>query len=199
MSVKKSGRPIPDSAIPVREVGSWTIYVSKADRSFYIQVSDRSVEPLKLSLDEILHLIKGMSTRSSAEKKQPPLSQPDEGQELPETDRHKRRFKRFTRRCEAEFSAGGVRIRGIASDFSFSGLFLKTNYPASADTTISLALHLPDGSTSYLKGKVQRSMKTALGKVTGIPVKSLKNGMGVALTEKDTAYLNFIRSLVRDS
>jgi hypothetical protein len=197
MSGKKIAESVPDAAVPVREVGSWTIYVSKADRAFYIQPSDGTIEPLKLSLDEILHLVKSMGIRSSTGSgASNTLARLETGPELSETGDHRRRFKRYTRRCEAEFTSGDVRVRGIASDFSLNGLFLKTNYPAAPDTQISITVHLPDGSTSCLKGRVRRSMKTALGKVMGIPVRSLKNGMGVELTEKDTAYLHFIRSLV---
>ncbi|MDA8432141.1 MAG: PilZ domain-containing protein [Nitrospiraceae bacterium] len=198
MSGKKTVHSIPDAAVPVREVGPWTIYVSKAERAFYIRLSDGAAEPLKLSLEEILQLVRSMGVRSPSGKTAAAAWGQNKEPDFPETEKHKRRFKRFTRRCEAEFTAGDVRLRGIASDFSLNGLFLKTNYPASPDTAISLAVHLPDGSTAYLKGKVKRSMKTAIGKVTGMPMKSLKNGMGVELTEKDTAYLNFIRSLIHE-
>jgi hypothetical protein len=190
MTKKKIPSYIPDTALPVREAGKWTIYVSKPERSFYIQPSDGSIDPLKLSLDEILQLVKSMVALPSATS-----GSGETGREL-SADGHRRRFKRYTRRCEAEFTAGDITGRGIASDFSFSGLFLKTNHPVPPDTLISITVHLPGGTTSHLRGTVKRSMKTAIGRVMGLPVKSLKNGMGLELTEKDTPYLDFIRSLL---
>ncbi len=195
MSGKKIDKPVPGSAVPIWSVGSWTIYVSKAARSFYIELSDSGVEPLKLSLIDILDLVKSMGVRPSDAKSDIVARQENAG-EASETVMHRRRFKRYTRRCEAEFTAGDMASRGIASDFSLNGLFIKTNYPAKPDTMIDITIHLPDGSTAKLKGKVKRSMKTAIGKVTDMPIRSLKNGMGVELIVRDTAYLHFIRSLL---
>ncbi len=187
---------IPDNAFPVREVGNWTIYVSKTEQSMYI-ASSSSASPLRLARNDLEELLAAMGPPAGEEKAvSESVVIPEEKDERAETSRNRRRFRRFTRRCEAEFTAGDVTSRGIASDFSLNGLFLKTNYPLIADTLIEITVHLPDGTAAKLKGKVKRAMKTAVGKVMGIPVKSLKNGMGVQLVERDASYLHFIRSLL---
>ncbi len=187
---------IPDNAFPVREIGNWTIYISKTEQSMYI-ASSSSASPLRLARNDLEELLKTMgATTVEVEAGPKGVVVPEKEDHREEASRNRRRFRRFTRRCEAEFTAGDMTSRGIASDFSLNGLFLKTNYPVTADTIIEITVHLPDGATAKLKGKVKRSMKTAIGKVMGIPVKSLKNGMGVHLIERDAAYLHFIRSLL---
>ncbi|MDA8106170.1 MAG: PilZ domain-containing protein [Nitrospiraceae bacterium] len=187
---------IPDNAFPVREIGNWTIYVSKTEQSVYI-ASSPSTSPLRLAIKDLEELLKVMGRHTGGEKAAgEDIVVTNNEIDREETSRNKRQFRRFTRRCEAEFTAGDVTSRGIASDFSLNGLFLKTNYPVTADTLIEITVHLPGGATAKLKGKVKRSMKTAIGKVMGMPVKSLKNGMGVQLIERDAAYLHFIRSLL---
>jgi len=187
---------IPDKAFPVREIGNWTIYVSKTEQSAYI-ASSPSTSPLRLAKKDLEELLKAMDQRPGGEKTaREDVVVPNNEDNREETPRNKRQFRRFTRRCEAEFTAGDVTSRGIACDFSLNGLFLKTNYPVTGDTLIEITVHLPDGAKAKLKGKVKRSMKTAIGKVMGMPVKSLKNGMGVQLIERDASYLHFIRSLI---
>ncbi|GAB4387455.1 MAG: hypothetical protein Kow0025_01110 [Thermodesulfovibrionales bacterium] len=108
----------------------------------------------------------------------------------------KRRHKRYTRRCETEFSANGVSGRGIASNFSLQGLFIRTNHPLAPETAVDIVLHLPDGSNSRLQGKVRRAAKTRIGRVMKTPTRAVKNGMGIEITGRDVNYLHFIRSLL---
>jgi hypothetical protein len=96
----------------------------------------------------------------------------------------KRRHSRFIRRLETEFSAEGKDYRAISSDFSCNGLFIRTNHAFEPGTVLSIRVHLPEGDTAMLKGRVRRALKT--------PVVSLKNGMGVELLEKDLPYTNFM-------
>jgi len=98
----------------------------------------------------------------------------------------KRRHSRFIRRLETEFSAEGKNYRAISSDFSCNGLFIRTNHAFPPGTILSIRVHLPDGTPSDLKGRVQRALKTT--------VVSLKNGMGIELIEKDLPYANFMLS-----
>jgi hypothetical protein len=106
----------------------------------------------------------------------------------------KRQDKRFIRRCETEFTVDGITHRGISSNLSSNGLFISANRPFPPDTMLDIVIHLPNGSTSKLKGRVRRALKTPTGRVIGTPVKSLKNGMGVEIIGKDTNYLKFIKS-----
>ncbi len=102
-----------------------------------------------------------------------------------------RRSQRFIRRLETEFSATGKSYIGISSDFSISGLFVRTNHAFVPGTIVDLVVHLPDGKEARLRGNVRRAIKT--------PIVSLKNGMGIELLEKDENYTEFIRSLSDNS
>ena len=109
---------------------------------------------------------------------------------------NKRQQKRFIFRCETEFIADGVTYRGIASDFSLNGVFIRTTHPFVPDTIMDMKVYLPEGLTSQLTGKVKRAIKPSIGRVVGTPVKALKHGMGIEIIKKDVNYLNFIRSLL---
>jgi len=102
----------------------------------------------------------------------------------------KRRHSRFVRRLETEFTAQDQHYRAISSDFSCSGLFIRTNHAFPPETLIDITIHLPGGKTSVLKGKVRRALKTT--------VVSLKNGMGIELIEKDQNYSDFMLSFTRE-
>ena len=110
--------------------------------------------------------------------------------------RKRRQQKRFIKRCEIEFVLDGITYRGISSDFSLNGLFIRTSYPVVPDMIFDVIVHLPDDLTSKLKVNTRRVGKTPSGKVIGIPVKAIKNGMGVEIIEKDANYLHFFRSLL---
>jgi Tfp pilus assembly protein PilZ len=96
----------------------------------------------------------------------------------------KRKHDRFVRRLETEFSAQDKNYRGISSNLSRSGLFIRTNHAFPIGTLVDILIHLPDGTSSRLKGIVWRALKTS--------VVSLKNGMGIELTEKDAFYTKFL-------
>ena len=102
----------------------------------------------------------------------------------------KRKTERFIRRLETEFSAEDKNYRGISSDFSVNGLFIRTNHAFTPGTILDITVHLPDGNATRLKGKVRRAMKT--------PMISVKNGMGVEIIEKDPHYDNFMKLFVRE-
>ena len=109
---------------------------------------------------------------------------------------NKRTQKRFIGRCEIDFAAEGVTHKGLSSDFSLSGLFIRTNHSLPEGTIIDIVIYLPGGVTSMMKGRVVRSLRTAIGKALGTQIKSIKNGMGVELIKKDTNYLHFIKSFL---
>jgi hypothetical protein len=108
---------------------------------------------------------------------------------------NKRRQKRFVKRCEVEFISDNLMVRGISSDFSLEGLFIRTNHPYTPGTVFDIVVHLPDGADAKVKGRAVHAAKTPTGKVMGTPVKSLKNGMGIEIIEKDDNYISFIKSL----
>ncbi|OGW23899.1 MAG: hypothetical protein A2X59_11030 [Nitrospirae bacterium GWC2_42_7] len=97
-----------------------------------------------------------------------------------------RKAARFIRRLETEFTAENKSYRGISSDLSLSGLFIRTAHAFVPGSMLDITLHLPDGQASILKGKVMRAFKTHMV--------ALKNGMGVFLVEKDSHYINFMKT-----
>ena len=105
----------------------------------------------------------------------------------------KRDQKRFIRRCEIEFTLDGTTKRGISSNFSLNGLFISTNYPFPPDKLLDIVIHLPNGLTSKVKGRVRWAFRKYLGKAIGFPIKSMKNGFGIEILERDDNYLEFIR------
>lgn len=97
-----------------------------------------------------------------------------------------KRQPRFTKRLEVTFSSGGLSFRGILSNFSQNGVFIRTNRGFAPGTTVDIELMMPDNTISHLAGVVRRTIKT--------PLASMKNGMGIELVKKDEAYLNLIKS-----
>jgi hypothetical protein len=108
----------------------------------------------------------------------------------------RRKQKRFGKRCTIEFSSEGQNYTGICRNLSLDGLFIKTRKPLSLDKMVEMKVHLPDGSTSKLTGRVARATREPYSLIleqAGIPS---KDGMGIQLTEKDANYLNFVTSLI---
>ena len=99
----------------------------------------------------------------------------------------RRGHDRFIRRLETEFTAENKNYRGISSDLSVSGLFIRTQHAFVPDTLLDIVIHLPDSIDVKLKGRVRRSIKT--------PVVSIKNGMGIEILENDSRYVNFVKSV----
>ncbi|OGW37206.1 MAG: hypothetical protein A2Y97_11565 [Nitrospirae bacterium RBG_13_39_12] len=101
------------------------------------------------------------------------------------------RHPRFTKRLEARFSSGGISYKGISSNISENGLFIRTNRGFAPDTIVDIELVMPDNKTSFLRGIVRRSIKT--------PMSTLKNGMGVELLEKDAVFTDFMKSFTEET
>lgn len=110
----------------------------------------------------------------------------------------KRQQRRFFKRYRVEFSADNRIYRGITVNFSLNGLYIRTNKPLSHDTSLDIAVHLPDGSTSRLHGKVVRTRKTLSLDDSAAPYRTSDDGIGVSVTEKDAGFLHLIRSLLSD-
>ena len=130
----------------------------------------------------------------SCKVKQPSLGEMLTKSEHAQEVAEKRRHKRFIKRFETELRADDTTHRGITSNLSLNGLFISKNRPFPPDTILAIVIHLPDGSTSKLKGRVRRALKTLTGELIGTRLKSFKNGMGVEIVEKDDNYIEFIKS-----
>lgn len=110
--------------------------------------------------------------------------------------KERRQHKRYIKHCEIEFTAGNITYKGMSGDFSLNGLFISTDSSFPTDAILEIVIHLPDGVTSRIKGKVRTVSKTSNGKVTGTNPESAVNGMGVEILEKDINYIHFVSSLI---
>ncbi|TAL27921.1 MAG: hypothetical protein EPN94_00935 [Nitrospirae bacterium] len=99
----------------------------------------------------------------------------------------KRQHNRHTKRLETVFTAGTMTQRGITSDISEGGIFIRTRYALVPGTVLNMEIHLPGGGISRLKGRVKRSVRT--------PIATFKNGMGVELTEKDAEFIKLVKAI----
>jgi hypothetical protein len=103
----------------------------------------------------------------------------------------KRRHPRFIKRLTATFFVDRQKCRGISSDLSESGLFIRTSRGLAVNTAITIELLLPNDKVSLLKGIVKRTVRT--------PISSMKNGMGIEITEKDATFTDFVRSVIGEN
>ena len=104
--------------------------------------------------------------------------------------RQRRKHDRFVRRLELEFSSGGRTYRGLSSDFSCSGLFIRTSHAFEPGSVVNITLYLPDLTPANLTGVVRRAIKT--------PTISLKNGMGIEIASADENYIKFMSGFTAD-
>jgi len=100
------------------------------------------------------------------------------------------RHPRFTKRLEVTFSSGGLSYKGILSNLSANGLFIRTNRGFAPGTTVDIQLMMPGNNISSLKGIVRRTVKT--------PLAPVKNGMGVELITRDEAYVTFVTTSLQE-
>lgn len=101
----------------------------------------------------------------------------------------KREAKRHVRRLEAEFEGGGLSGRGLTSDISRKGLFIRTQKALAPGSTVTVRLHLSDGRISTIRGIVRRAIKVP------IYASEIKNGMGIEIIEMDDAFRTLISEL----
>ncbi len=104
---------------------------------------------------------------------------------------NRRQSKRFKEHCDVEFVSDGKMFTGTSGDFALDGLFIMTRDAKAPGTILDIAIHLPNGATSRIRGKVRRFIKTVVGRIIWRP-----DGMGIEIIEKDDNYLHFIRSLL---
>jgi PilZ domain len=108
----------------------------------------------------------------------------------------KRKLKRFSERLKISFNVHGMVYRGLSSNFSLHGLFIRTNHSFPPDTQMEIIIYLPNDLTSHLKGKVVRASDDTLWGVSGKARGYEEKGMGIEIMQKDTLYLHFIRSFL---
>ena len=94
---------------------------------------------------------------------------------------------RKIRRVSVTFSDGKAEYQGTSSDFSFTGLFIRTRKPFPQGTHLKMVLELDVNRRITLTGVVARSIKTR--------VIDFKNGMGVRIKPITEEYKEFLKEL----
>lgn len=97
------------------------------------------------------------------------------------------RPERFYKRLETEFYFKDRTFRGISSNVSENGIFIRTRNSLTEGSPITAKIYLPNSKTATLKGEVMRYVKTDSTLV--------KNGMGISLKECDSGYLELIKDV----
>jgi PilZ domain len=108
------------------------------------------------------------------------------------------RRKRIQKKCEVEFIANKETYKGVSDNFSISGLFIKTDNLLDLHSLVTIKVHLPDGSTSNVEGRVTRvcSVSYDMSKASG---QTLNGGMGIEIMQRDHNYIMFFMSLLSDN
>lgn len=101
--------------------------------------------------------------------------------------RAKRRFTRYRKRLRTEFRAGDQHFKGISTNVSERGLFIRTRHVFRAGVVVNVKIYLPEKKHCTLKGIVRYARRMLILRN--------RNGMGIELLEKDSVYMGFIRSL----
>jgi hypothetical protein len=99
------------------------------------------------------------------------------------------RHPRATKRLEVSFSSGVIKKKGILSNMSLSGLFVRTNSGFPPGTHLDLEILLPDNTRASLRGVVVRTIKS--------PLKTGENGMGISLITQDEIYARFVQTTLQ--
>lgn len=94
------------------------------------------------------------------------------------------------KRLEVTFSAGGISCKGILSNVSANGLFIRTNRGFIPGTIVDIQLMMPGNLISSLRGIVKRTVK--------VPVTPSRNGMGIELITRDEPFINFVKTFLAE-
>jgi len=100
----------------------------------------------------------------------------------------KRENIRKIKRLTITFTKGIEENRGMSSDFSSTGLFIRTRKPFAPGTSLKMVLEIDDNRKIELTGVVARAIKTGLS--------DFKNGMGIKLTSVPQDYKDFLKELL---
>ena len=99
----------------------------------------------------------------------------------------RRKAPRKIKRLPIRYSDGQKEHSGMSSDFSSSGLFIRTRNALSPGTYIKMALEVKENHKIDLAGLVIWAVKTG--------IRDFKNGMGVKLISTPRAYEDFVRDI----
>lgn len=86
------------------------------------------------------------------------------------------------------FSDGHVEHQGTSSDFSFTGIFIRTRKSFAPGTHIKMVMEIDENKKITITGVVARSIKTRGS--------DFKNGMGVKISPITEEYKDFLKDLL---
>ena len=107
----------------------------------------------------------------------------------------RRTSKRRIKRREITFICDEKEYKGISSNFSETGLFIKTRIRFKQGAPVEMLLELDKDQQTAIKGKVVRI--TARSKFFN-NYKISGNGIGIEVTETTREYKDFCKSLLKE-
>lgn len=100
----------------------------------------------------------------------------------------KRGAKRRIKRLTIIFTDGKMEHTGMSSDFSSTGLFIRTRKAFNPGTPVKMVFEVDENHKIELAGVVTRAIKTG--------VMDFKNGMGIKLSYIPQAYEDFLKEII---
>jgi len=107
----------------------------------------------------------------------------------------KRKSRRRIKRRQVMFLCANREYKGISSNFSETGLFIKTRYKFKHDSPVCMVLKLDDNHKTAVKGKVIRI--TTKSKFFD-NYRISRHGIGIELTEITQEYKEFCENILKE-
>jgi Tfp pilus assembly protein PilZ len=104
----------------------------------------------------------------------------------------KRKDKRKIKRLHITILCGENQHKGISSNFSFSGLFIKTRKKFKPGSSVSMILEVNDSQKMSLRGTIARTK-------IGSKFDKFNDGIGIQLTTIPQAYKHHVETLINDN
>lgn len=103
----------------------------------------------------------------------------------------KRSAKRRIKRMHITFSCDGKEFRGISSNVSYTGLFIKTRKKFKTGSSVNMIVNIDDNQKMNLNGVIARTKLTS-------KFDRLENGIGIKLIETPNVYKEFMEVLSKE-
>lgn len=103
----------------------------------------------------------------------------------------KRKDKRKIKRMHTTFVCGENQYKGISSNVSFSGLFIKTRKRIKPGSSVKIILEVNDNQKMALGGTIARAK-------IGSKFDKFNNGIGIQLTTIPHEYNHYVGTLMND-